>query len=366
MTSTMNKEKELTAALASSSIKGNTFKSSKERMVMSHRQGNHATVYDIIRDPSLKNKDIIRDKKEQVFPFVSGSHYKGEWQGDEKCGYGTEYKSDGNKYEGEWAGNKYHGKGTMWIKNPKTKKYVRQYMGDWAYGNMEGEGTYYYPNDESYRGQWRKGKKSGNGRYDYTNGDYYIGEWDKDTQNGVGSLFYKNGNVYEGLWMHGMKEGPGRFFYASTSKVYEGEWTENAPKCGEYREPTDDEMERFRTPNVRKQNYTLPGLELQNSRAVLDFSISEVRLDASERRGLATNNISKEALDNAKQVFLTSDTEHTGLVSIWQLHDVFMELGLSLTDDDIQTIISDLELDDDAKISFPETIDIVNFITANE
>ena len=43
-----------------------------------------------------------------------------------------------------------------------------------------------------------------------------------------------------------------------------------------------------------------------------------------------------------------------------------MELGLSLTDDDIQTIISDLELDDDAKISFPETIDIVNFITANE
>ena len=36
--------------------KGVTFKTSKERMVMSYRQGNHATVYDIIRDPSLKNK----------------------------------------------------------------------------------------------------------------------------------------------------------------------------------------------------------------------------------------------------------------------------------------------------------------------
>ncbi len=68
---------------------------------MSYRQGNHATVYDIIRDPSLKNKDVIRDKGAPVFPFVSGSHYKGEWQGDEKAGYGTEYKSDGNKYEGD-------------------------------------------------------------------------------------------------------------------------------------------------------------------------------------------------------------------------------------------------------------------------
>ena len=253
----------------------------------------------------------------------------------------------------------------MWIKNPKTKKYSRQYVGDWYNGYMEGEGTYYYSNNESYRGQWKKGKKSGNGRYDYTNGDFYIGEWDKDTQNGVGSLFYKNGNVYEGLWMNGMKEGPGRFFYASTSKVYEGEWTENAPKCGEYREPTIEEMERFRTPNVRKQNYTLPGLELQNSRAVLDFSISEIRLDASERRGLANNNISKESLDRAKEAFLATDTEHSGLVSIYNLQDVFIELGLSLTDDDINTIINDLELDDDAKLSFPEMIDIVNFITAN-
>ena len=162
-----------------------------------------------------------------------------------------------------------------------------------------------------------------------------------------------------------MKEGPGRFFYASTSKVYEGEWSENAPKCGEYREPTTEEMERFGTPNVRKQHYTLPGLELQNSRAVLDFSISQIRLEASERRGLASNNISNESLERAKEAFLAIDTENCGLISIYNLQGVFMELGLNLTDNDLSTVVSDLELDDDAKLSFPEMIDIVNFITAN-
>ena len=44
---------------------------------------------------------------------------------------------------------------------------------------------------------------------------------------------------------------------------------------------------------------------------------------------------------------------------------IVSDFGLKNFDDDINTIINDLELDDDAKLSFPEMIDIVNFITAN-
>jgi len=63
----------------------------------SFRQGFHATVYDVRRDPDLDNKDIIRDKNVAVFPFVAGASYKGQWRNDHKHGFGTEVTPDGTK-----------------------------------------------------------------------------------------------------------------------------------------------------------------------------------------------------------------------------------------------------------------------------
>jgi hypothetical protein len=191
---------------------------SETKVLKSMRNGGHATVYEVRRDPSLQNKDILRDKSEKVFPFVSGSKYKGEWNNDQKEGFGVQVNPDQTKYEGEWKNGKYHGRGTLWVK--KGKNYVRTYVGDWEQGKMSGAGIYYYPDSSVYRGDWLQNVKSGQGRYEHNNGDIYIGEWRKDLQHRFGTMQYANGNVFEGLWQDGKKQGPGIYFYASTNKVY--------------------------------------------------------------------------------------------------------------------------------------------------
>lgn len=188
-----------------------------QQMLQSLRSGYRATIYEVRKDPELKNRDVIRDKSKKVFPFVSGSHYKGGWNLDKKDGFGIQINPDDTKYEGEWRNNKYDGRGTLWVK--KNNAYARQYVGGWRDGNMEGQGVYYFDNGEIYRGGWLRNKKSGEGRLDYVNGDNYIGEWANDVQEGFGAMNYANGNIFEGLWSNGKKEGPGLFFYASTKKV---------------------------------------------------------------------------------------------------------------------------------------------------
>lgn len=192
--------------------------STQQRMAQSARTGLHATVYEVQRDPKLKNKDVIRDKTKPVFPFVNGAKYKGQWLNDKKNGFGIQINPNDTKYEGEWSNDKYHGRGTLYVMNSK-KKYSRLYVGDWAYGFMEGEGVYYFSDGSTYQGEWKDNKKCGKGTLTLTNGDLYNGEWMDDLKHGFGTLFYDNGNIYEGLWANGMKEGPGLFYYASTQKV---------------------------------------------------------------------------------------------------------------------------------------------------
>ncbi len=190
---------------------------SESKMMQSLRTGHHATVYEVRRDPDLKNKDVIRDRNKPVFPFIGGSQYKGQWNADQKEGFGIQVNPDNTKYEGEWGRNKYNGRGTLWMK--KGKEYIRQYVGDWQDGKMEGQGIFYYEKGEIYRGEWLNGERCGNGRYEWSNGDIYNGEWKFNKHHGLGTMSYSNGNLYEGLFVDGKKEGPGLFYYASTKKV---------------------------------------------------------------------------------------------------------------------------------------------------
>jgi len=182
------------------------------------RSGFHATVYEIIRDPELKNKSIIRDKSTKVFPFVNGATYKGEWNRDKKEGFGIQINPDNTKYEGEWYNNRPHGRGTLWVK-ANNSKFTRRYVGQWINGSMDGEGVYYYENGEIYRGQWSKNLRCGEGQLEYKNEDKFVGNFLNDLQHGIGNMYYANGNVFEGIYSNGKKEGPGLFYYSSTRKV---------------------------------------------------------------------------------------------------------------------------------------------------
>ena len=335
---------------------------SLDRMKQSYRNGHHATVYDVQRDPSLLDKNIIRDRMKPVFPFVSGSSYKGEWKQDVREGFGTEVNPDGTKYEGEWQDNRRHGKGTIFVK--QGKKLARTYVGEWANGSMEGFGVYYYPNGEIYRGEWMNNQRSGTGRQDTQNDEYYDGAWANDKKNGFGKQFMANGNTYEGLWMDDNKEGPGKFFYAATGKVYEGEWAEDQPRCGEYREPNAEERASFKPSTVRKEHFDLPEIGLEAPQEVMELATTAVRSEHAERRGIASGiTLNEKKVADLKEIYHTLPGAVLGVVALAELEPFFGNLGLPpMGDPGMHSLFEELELTPDSEITFPEAIDIAQYL----
>jgi hypothetical protein len=329
------------------------------------RTGKLATVYAVKRDERLKDTNVIRDKRANPFQFVGGTQYKGEWRDNYKDGFGVEVNTNGTKYEGDWKGGKHHGKGTLWVY--KQKRTIKQYEGEWANGKMEGMGVYYYPNGEIYRGQYAKNMRWGKGKLEYPNSDYYVGEWANDEKNGTGCHFHVNGNVYDGRWLKGMKEGPGRYFYAATRKVYEGEWADNQPFCGQYREPTKEELAKFGVADVRTSSFTIPEIGLQDSRAVLDQATIETRINRSVLRGTTggMNPIGMSAIDIAQERFNSLDASKNGSIPFSSIGEVLALLGVVLDADDLETMRMQLEIGPQQQFSFPEVYDVANFLASS-
>ncbi|CAE7775279.1 morn3 [Symbiodinium microadriaticum] len=226
---------------------------------------------------------------------------------------------------------------------------------------MEGQGVYSYDDGSVYKGNFHANKRSNFGRLELPNGDVYSGDWVDDVRQGVGNLFLSNGNVYEGYWVDNMKEGPGKFFYAATNKVYEGEWVEDSPRCGQFRDSTSEEQKRFGKPLIKKSGFSLPQLMLKNTRAVLDTTIAETRNERAHFRGVDVATIDRVTILAAEQAFEQIDTRGSGLVKFVELGPVLEVLGVLLNEDDMVELMSVLDITGDTDISFPEAVDIASF-----
>lgn len=323
------------------------------------RHGTHGTIYTVKRDPAHDRRDHIKDKNKKDFPFVTGSSYKGSWKDNKKEGFGVETCSDGTKYEGEWRADMRHGRGTLWVK--QKKKYIKQYAGNWVHGKMEGQGVYSYEDGTIYKGHWVRNRRSNFGRLECPNGDVYTGEWCNDVRQGQGTLFLSNGNIYEGYWVNNLKEGPGKFFYAATNKVYEGEWVEDSPQCGEFRDPTDDEQKRFGKPLIRKSGFKLPELMLENTRAVIDCTVAATRNERASCRGVSAHGISQESMQIAEELFAEIDTACVGLIPFGSIVPVVAALGVNISESDLLELERVLEVSGETELSFPEVVDIAAF-----
>mmetsp|Transcript_1633 Transcript_1633/g.1777 ORF Transcript_1633/g.1777 Transcript_1633/m.1777 type:complete len:240 (-) Transcript_1633:147-866(-) len=233
-------------------------------------------------------------------------------------------------------------------------------------------------NGDIYKGDWVYNQRSGEGRLEHPNGDYFIGQWLDDVQKGYGTFYFKNGNSFEGLYINGLKDGPGRYFYAATKKVYEGEWVDDAPRCGEYREPTKEEELRFRDPNILRENFDLPKLGLLDAQSILDVAKSESRqmnaykrglegLESPGREGTIKNIIiiSKENINRAAIAFSLLDDMKNGLIPLNVLGPVFHELESGFSDDNMDAILNQLEIEFNTVLSFPEVVDIATFLLSN-
>jgi hypothetical protein len=243
---------------------------------------------------------------------------------------------------------------------------------------MHGSGVYTARDGSIYTGSFSDGKKNGSGKINMHSGDVYEGEWESDRYNGIGIMWYGNGNAYEGHFVRGSKEGPGKFYYRSTGKIYEGEWVDDAPRCGAFRDATEEELHKFRSQASTVpalESFQLPQLELSDARHVLTQAITETRRGRMAERHLVPSedttlvqpveeNESKEvSIAKAEQLFCTLDVANEGVVRLCELLPVFALLGAQLSSSDLGSIASQLEITIETKLAFTEIVDISSFLT---
>ena len=111
-----------------------------------------------------------------------------------------------------------------------------------------------------------------------------------------------------------------------------------------------------------------------DSQSILDIAKSESRITNAVRRGLdiasasgsdSTATFSKESVGRAAAAFAALDTRGNGLLPLGVLLPVFREIGFLFSDDDLDAIRVELEIDIDTALSLPEVIDIAAYQLSN-
>ncbi len=147
--------------------------------------------------------------------------------------------------------------------------------------------------------------------------------------------------------------------------MYEGEWIEDSPRCGEFRDPTDAEVASMGDSSVFKHPFALPALDLKDSRAVLDCTVAATRLESSIKEGVANSGIDSDKLIAAERAFAELDSSGLGAVEASYLGSVFSKLGVYITPDDLSYVMRQFQLEDVTDLSFPEVVEIASFLLEN-
>lgn len=87
---------------------------------------------------------------------------------------------NGNKYVGEFREGKYHGEGKYISHDGVT------YEGNWENDQKNGFGVIKFPGGNMYEGYFLNGKFHGKGRYTKNDGSMYDGDWVDQQKTGFG------------------------------------------------------------------------------------------------------------------------------------------------------------------------------------
>lgn len=211
--------------------------------------------------------------------------------------------------------------------------------------------------------------RQGRGTLFMENGDVYVGDWNQDKQSGFGTLTKKNQDVYEGEWLGGKREGAGIYFYKSKNKIYDGEWVNDIPKCGVYTsaeeffdEETEFDDDPLSAPRFKKKTRPIPELRLANPDAVLAERIEAIQKERAAVRNLPFIELEKlfseEGLDDLRRIFAMADPDGSGNVVVTSLKNLFVELGFSVSDEEMAQLLVDLDK------SAKDTMNFSDFVKA--
>ena len=149
--------------------------------------------YESLSEKNSEQLKIYLDDQWTTYTFDDGPRYYGDWDGDNRDGFGV-YEWDGNYYIGWWKWDQFYSKGKHIF------YYGEVYEGQYERGDRHGQGTKTYVNGDRYEGEWAYGRYEGQGIKTYANGDRYEGEWAYGRYDGQGIKTYANGDRYEGGW----------------------------------------------------------------------------------------------------------------------------------------------------------------------
>ncbi|CAM9382636.1 unnamed protein product [Chrysoparadoxa australica] len=339
-------------SLAASTLSGSMHLTCTMKETMSERNGPRRTIYGVKPNEHYA-ADMRFYKSSQRQPYKAGDKYQGDWVEGKKEGYGTKTWVSGNKYEGEWVADCRHGKGAFWVNDEGHLR--KQYTGDWENDTRSGQGIMYYKDGSRYEGSWENGQRCGEGKMVHVNGDVYQGSWLGGKKCGKGVLRLANGDIYDGHWMDHNKEGPGRYYFMSTRKIYEGEWVNDAPRCGEYK----DMPEQLASTDIPDEGFSLPPLGLDRPKAVLGDAIAVIRNERAVRFGQPGRVFTTEEMTELRAAFDRFDTEGQGVVPAGVLPSLLASVGFKDDDSALRNLLEDLQAALDTVVVFSEFMDIL-------
>jgi len=342
------------------------FMTTSAREKVAERNGPRRTVFGI--QPNKKYHEAKMGLIESSggigdFPFESGETYVGDWVANRKDGFGTQTWTKGHKYEGEWSVGKRHGKGSYWQKT-ENGRLRKQYAGDWVEDKRDGLGIFLYKNGDKYEGEWMSNRRHGHGTMVYNDGCRYEGGWADDCRSGLGVFVMANGDRYEGHWLNGKKEGPGRFYYKSTGKVYEGEWVEDTPKCGEFKDASPEEVGAESA--AAMAGMPLPTLELLQPEGVLSACITKIRQERAVREAAGperTRSFKADELAVLRELFSSCDPMATGAIACGDLVRLLSRSDLDIDVSQVDALLAELDADESTEITFAEFVDIAALLS---
>ena len=310
------------------------------------REGSRHSIFWVSRNPKFAECERLGVKTDDS-RYVGGDAYTGQWRGNKKDGFGTLTTQAGGKYVGSWRRGKRNGEGVLWMKRDVggQTKLRKVYEGGWSMGKRSGAGTHFSKEGDRYEGEWSEGKKQGRGTMYYSNNDVYEGEWLSDLRCGLGALALANGDRFEGYWKDGVKHGPGRFFYFETKRVYEGEWSEGMPICGEYFESAD-----------AAPGTGLPEIQLSHADEELREARDSMRRDDGDGDlGLAAaalGKFSREEVEQLQEAFMYVDERQAGYILGADLGEALAALGVDASPADLDQLLEDFCIAPETELNF--------------
>lgn len=114
---------------------------------------------------------------------------------------GTMTGPNGYFYNGEWRDGKMHGKGLLkFLLGDKLEKAT--YEGQFENNQKSGFGKLITREGNTYEGQFKNDKKNGKGIFIYADGSILKANWVNDLIEGDGELIKINGSITRGKWQN--------------------------------------------------------------------------------------------------------------------------------------------------------------------